>query len=88
MILPFATPSPGEVVNLSQIVRFKRITDTCVEISFADGMKRTYSDKPAEIISAEIGFIIQIYRAFQLSIQAQGEQSLIVPADFIHGPIN
>lgn len=68
-MIPFATPTTGEVINLSQIVRVTVQDANTILVAFSDGTKRNYTGDAAKFINLEVHFALNMYRQFQIDSQ-------------------
>lgn len=78
-MIPFATPSDGEVINLTQVISVKHLEGGDAVVKFADGTTKQYVGQAAAIIHTEIAFNINAYRSYQKA--ATGQKGNIVAAD-------
>lgn len=74
-MIPFATPSNGEVINLSQIVRLSQMTNGSIDVHYSNGEVISYSGDAAKFVNTEVAFALSMYRQWQLSTQ----QTIITP---------
>lgn len=79
-MIPFATPTDNEVINLLTITRMLTFADGSLQLEFTNNKIRKYEGRAAEIIHAEIAFSINNYRQFQIATQ-QAASGIVVPTD-------